>query len=206
MKIRGMFALGGLIAIAAGGCPIASVLPELRDALPEGPRMGTRMVQEDIASGQLTLAEIRARGMLMFTSPFSIEDGYGDGPMNPDDTLSFGGRPTLQNNGVFLRVNGLDAQTCLECHSITSNATIPATLGIGGVGTAATNAIIMPRKIDSIDLDRNGFAGFDGRFANPPFLFGSGGIELLGKEMTSDLQALKRQAEDNPGQRVDLIS
>ncbi|MGE3182738.1 MAG: di-heme oxidoredictase family protein, partial [Phycisphaerae bacterium] len=42
--------------------------------------------------------------------------------------------------------------------------------------------------------------------ANPPFLFGSGGIELLGKEMTSDLQALKRQAEDNPGQRVDLIS
>lgn len=206
MKIRVLFALGGITAMTVGGCPIADVLPSLRDALPEGARIGTPMLQDDIAEGRLTLKEIRERGMKIFTMPFSIEDGYGDGPMNPDDTISPGGRPTLQNNGVFLRVNGLDAQSCLECHSITSNATIPATLGIGGVGSANNNAIIMPRRIDSIDEDLNGFAGFDGRFANPPFLFGSGGVELLGKEMTADLQALRQQAEDNPGTRVDLIS
>ena len=31
-------------------------------------------------------------------------------------------------------------------------------------------------------------ADFNGRYANPPFLFGGGGVELLAKEMTRDLQ------------------
>jgi hypothetical protein len=34
----------------------------------------------------------------------------------------------------------------------------------------------------------DGVADFNGRFANPPFLFGGGGVELLAKEMTEDLQ------------------
>jgi hypothetical protein len=55
-----------------------------------------------------------------------------------------------------------------------------------------------------IDSKRVGKATFDGRFINPPFLFGSGGVELLAKEMTTDLQALKATAQQNPGVDVAL--
>jgi len=177
-------------------------------ALPgEGPRLGTdRITQDDVEFGGMTLFELRQQGLRMFSTPFNKQDGYGDGPINPADTTTPGGRPTLQNNGTFLRVNGLDGQTCLECHSIVSNASVPAKLGIGGVGGSVTNAMAGPKNIDVDDEAQVGFASYDGRFINPPFLFGSGGVELLGKEMTIELQALKAQAEANPGVDVALIT
>lgn len=173
----------------------------------EGPRLGDdRTTQFDITSGEMTLKQIRSAGLKMFTTPFNKLDGYGDGPMNPLDTTSPGGRPTLQNNGTFLRVNGLDGQTCLECHSIVSNAPVPARLGIGGVGGSVTNAIFQPTWMDVSDALEVGSASMDGRFINPPFLFGSGGIELLAREMTVELQALKAFAQANPGVVVDLLT
>jgi hypothetical protein len=171
----------------------------------EGPRLGDdRITQSQIESGNLNLQQIRAAGLKMFTTPFNKLDGYGDGPMNPDNTTDPGGRPTLGGNGTFLRVNGLDGQTCLECHSIISNATVPAILGIGGVGGSVTNAIFQPTVIDVNDSADFGLAAMDGRFINPPFLFGSGGVELLAKEMTADLQDLKQFSRENPGLTVQL--
>ena len=87
------------------------------------------------------------------------------------------------------------------------------------MGGAVQNAIIMPSLIDVADSfdDRvtyvsthdpdlqmagDGVADFNGRFANPPFLYGGGGVELLGKEMTADLQALLQQAENAPAGTV----
>ena len=165
----------------------------------EGPNLTTTVTQDDIRSGALTLTDIIDQGELVFSTPFNGYDGLGDGPTNPDDTLSPGGRSTLQanpneGNGFFLRMNGLDSQTCLECHSILSNATIPAEFRVGGVGGVGANAIAATMDVDVADLDGKGYASFDGRFINPPFVFGSGGIELLAKEMTRDLQEQKRRA------------
>jgi hypothetical protein len=182
------------------------IVPSLSASLPgEGPRLGTdRITQVEVEFGKLSLHDIRAAGLKMFSTPFNKSDGYGDGPMNPLDTTTPGGRPTLQNNGTFLRVNGLDGQSCLECHSIVSNATIPATLGIGGVGGSVTNAIFQPTFLDVSDMIAVGEAAMNGRFINPPFLFGTGGIELLAREMTADLQALKALAQANPRDVVSL--
>jgi hypothetical protein len=172
----------------------------------EAPRLSPRIDQSDVTSGRLDLADLRMAGMRIFTTPFNRLDGYGDGPENPADTTSPGGRPTLQGNGTFLRVNGLDAQSCLDCHSIVSAASTPPRLGIGGVGTANNNAIIQPTQIDVADELLAGKATFNGRFANPPFVFGAGGVELLGLEMTADLQALKQAALASPGTSVALVS
>jgi len=173
----------------------------------EGPALGTnRITQADITSGLMTETELRLAGQKMFATPFNRHDGYGDGPMSPTDTISPGGRPTLQGNGTFLRVNGLDAQTCIECHSVGSNAVVPFRFGVGGVGGSASNAIFQPKEIDVDDDLGWGYAAFDGRFINPPFLFGSGGVELLGKEMTSDLQRLRRLAQLSPDQPVPLVT
>lgn len=196
MKRQRLILLLAAVAIAAA--------PALAQNPPgEQPRLGERVTQDDIAS--MTLSQIIDSGMKVFTTPFNKLDGYGDGPMDINDTVSPGGRPTLQGNGTFLRVNGLDSQTCLECHSIVSSATSPPTLGIGGFGSANNNAIIMPTHMDPADLeDLDTIAGFNGRFANPPFVFGAGGVDLLAQEMTSDLQVLRQQAIDSPGVPVDL--
>ncbi|MCA8962502.1 MAG: hypothetical protein KDC38_18380 [Planctomycetes bacterium] len=175
----------------------------------DGPRLGPlsdRMTQVEIEGGAMTLAEMRAAGLKIFTSPFNQHDGMGDGPMNPTDPTSPGGRPTLQNNGRLLRVNGLDAQTCLECHAVVSTATQPPSLGIGGSGTTATSAMFMAKNIDVDDSGSNGFAFYDGRFIVPPALFGTGGVQLLAKEMTAELQALKQQVIANPGTGVALVT
>ncbi len=189
--------LSGLFGAAAHAGP-----PDLPG---ETPTLTPRIEQSDLAT--MSLIEMIEHGRRIFSTPFTVMDGLGDGPMDSSDPTAFGGRPTLDDNGMFLRVNGLDSQTCNECHSIVSNATRPPLLGIGGVGGVSTNAFFAVTGVDADDSRNSGFAELDGgRFINPPFLFGAGGIELLGKEMTQDLQALKRQAIAHPGTAVALVS
>ena len=159
--------------------------------------------QDDIADGQFDPSTLRRIGGLIFSTPFNKLDGFGHGPFSAHDPDFPETRPTLQDNGTFLRVNGLDAQSCLECHSVLSNAVVPFEFGVGGGGSASSNAMSKPTLIDPTI---HGKDNFDGRFINPPFLFGAGGVELLAKEMTQDLQQLRADAIQQPGVVVDLIT
>lgn len=177
--------------------------------LGEGPALGpfqSRTTQAEVASGNLSLHELRLRGLRMFATQFNQYDGYGDGPMNPSDTTSPGGRPTLGGNGTFLRINGLDAQSCNDCHGFISTASVPPKAGVGGSGGLNNAAMFMPHNIDVADHSFTGQAGFDGRLIVPPALFGVGGLQLLGKEMTADLQTLRQYALANPGEEVRLVT
>ncbi len=164
------------------------------------------ITQEQIENGEVSPREIHDFGRYIFSKPFTKLDGYGDGPADPCDAITPGGRPTLQGNGTFLRVNGLDAQSCFECHSVLSSAAIPATCAVGGFGSSSSNVLFQPTVIDVNDNLGAGIASFNGRFINPPFVFGSGGVELLAKEMTTDLQLLKAFAQANPGTDVALVT
>ena len=196
--------------ILPGACVAGLTLPAAAQLTPppgEAPAITPpRISQADITGGVYDFTEIRAHGLRIFSTNFNKLDGYGDGPVDFTDPVTPGHRPTLQNNGTFLRVNGLDSQSCMECHSVGSSATAPFTFAIGGVGGSNNNAIFQPRSIDVDDDAFNGYAFFDGRYINPPFLFGSGGVELLGKEMTMDLQAIKTLAENDPDVSYDLVS
>jgi hypothetical protein len=168
----------------------------------EGPNLRPRVTQEQVEGWPLK--NIRKNGLRIFTTPFNKYDGYGDGPFVPsEDPRIDGGRSTLQFNGTFLRVNGLDGQTCAECHFIKKNSTIPFTFGIGGTAGPNSNPLFRPSYIDVAE-DNPGET--NGRFINPPILFGVGGVELVGKEMTTELQQLKRDAIANPGEVIDLVS
>ncbi len=215
----------GLALGRPGGPPRPGVDPGI-----EGPNHPDIASHEQLVRmlnrGGPALDTIRRQGLSVFSTPFNVLDGLGDGPFDPGEinTRAFGMRPTLQGNGQFLRVNGLDAQSCNECHSVVSNATSPPTLGLAGVGGIVTNAIIMPTLIDVADslddrvvfqpghdpelpLEFDGVADFNGRFANPPFLFGGGGVELLAKEMTIDLQNALALARTSPqGTSVQLTT
>jgi len=165
---------------------------------------GVTITQAEIASGKTSLKRIRMSGLRVFSTPFNALDGLGDGPVGAVDRTSPGGRPTLGGNGMHLRVNGLDSQSCLDCHAVLSSTTVPASFAPGGAGTVNNNVLAGPKVLDPADLDGDGAAAFDGRFINPPFIYGCGGLELLGKEMTADLQALREIALADPGLLVTL--
>lgn len=157
---------------------------------------------------------LRLQGEWVFTTPFNKHDGLADGPINPDPDkrLQPGGRLTLpafpaiggkpaQGNKFFLRVNGLDSQTCVECHFIVNNSAIPAKFGVGGVGGAAATAFPAATKFlptSSLGSESSDAADYIGRIINPPFVFGSGGVELLAKEMTADLHEQLKNASSPP--------
>ncbi len=166
----------------------------------------------------LRARDARQRGLLSFSTPLSHLDGLGDGLLNPSETgpVALGQRPTLQSNGQFLRVNSLHSQSCNECHSIVSSRTLPPSTGIAGVGRVVQDAIIMPSLMDVADSLDDRFqyvlgpgrdpdpasqidcvADHNGRFTKPLLLYG-GGTELLGKEMTEDLQRDLYLAEPTP--------
>jgi hypothetical protein len=150
----------------------------------------------------MSFAMVQEHGVRIFATPFNKHDGYGDGPYDPsEDPRHEGGRPTMQFNDTYMRVNGLDGQTCLECHFIKKNSTIPFTFGIAGTAGPNSNAIFKPSFIDVADYSPG---GFNGRFINPLILFGTGGVELVSKEMTLELQQLLQAAKANPGKRIDL--
>ncbi len=193
-------------ALLLGGAS-APVEAPAETVLGDEPALGSpesRITQAEIAAGHLSLTDLRRFGLKMFATPFTKADGFGDGLLDPADKTSPGGRPTLQGNGTFLRVNGLDSQACLDCHSVISADAVPIVLGVGGAGGINDSAMFMPRAIDVADRLEQGRAGFDGRLINPPALFGVGGVQLVAREMTARLQQLRRRALDRPGRSVRL--
>ena len=169
-----------------------------------GPALFPRVTQDDVTNGSMTLLQIRTAGQRIFSTPFNKFDGMGDGPPDPNDPKSPGGRPTIGGNGTWLRVNGLDSQSCVECHFIQSNRSIPPGFAVGGVGGIAASAMPDIQNFDLSDSDATGAAEIDGRKINPPFIFGSGGVELVAKEMTTELQGYIQEAMDNPDTVISL--
>ncbi len=207
-RIGGLPLIRGTILLVF--LPIILPLPAVAQSLiGEEPALGSlesRTTQAEIQGLGLSFLDIRLAGFKMFATQFRKADGWGDGPLNPSDTINPGGRPTLQNNGTFLRVNGLDSQSCLDCHSVVSTDAVPIVSGIGGSGGLNNSAMFMTRSIDVADIGGNGFADFNGRVINPPALFGTGGVQLAAKEMTAELQILKNKAIERPGKVIRLVS
>lgn len=167
-----------------------------------------RVQQEQITDHQYSRQELRLAGRRMFTNPFTKPEGYGDGDDNPPSQTPGsnheGERGSIQGNGTFQRINGLDAQTCLECHSVISRRTQPMKFGVGGVG-GVNNTVLGAGGSTFVDLTtQNKQQNINGRVINPPFIFGAGGIEQLAKEMTRTLNAQLNAA--GPGQTVDLVA
>ena len=188
---------------------------EFYDRKGNGPALKTTITQADFPD--ISLTEVRRQGALVYTTPFRHADGHGDGPgINPDnptdENVGDTGRPTLQGNGTFLRVNGMDTQTCQECHGVVNSSIVPPILGIAGQGGISASPMFRTKNIDvddsdGLSLEKLGIAAFDGRLINPPKNLGMGGVELGGQEITRRLQRtglLASLLADRANRRVKL--
>lgn len=125
------------------------------------------------------LESIRAYGEVLFTARFTREEGAG----RPKATQAI--IPTKRkrvSEFTFSRTAGLDAAACAACHNEPK---------LGGAGDFATNVFVSEGFVNA-DFD-----SLDPQFSNERnsnHLFGAGLVELLAREMTSDLYRIRAQA------------
>src|SRR5713226_6829489 len=192
-------------AQAPNTCP-----PDINDT----PALSSHLDQADIASGKLTFAQVFEFGRQLFITNFNACDGAGR-PGSTGPVAAPGvGRPRTPDpfrGPRFTGLSGPDANSCASCHNEP---------GVGGAASFRGNLAEGAQDCDpvaGVDLSRDLLgeppssrpcrAGVtptptvsDGFF--PTFnergslgLFGSGAIELLGREMTDDLLNLQAQAQ-----------
>jgi hypothetical protein len=145
----------------------------------------------------LPLAQLIDFGEALFRAPWTIQDGGGR-PLSKGtgaDLADFSAPLVFPRN--FNRVSGPDSNACAGCH---------AQPRIGGGGDIVTNVFVLGQRFDFASFDpldsvpTRGAVDEAGRattlqsIANERAtlgMFGSGYIEMLAREMTSELQAIR---------------
>ena len=172
-------------------------------------------IQRHLQDGQefsLPLATLLSHGRLLFDANWTEQEGGGrpqtKGTGRP---LSDASHP-LTGARAFNRLSAPDANSCAGCHT--------APYGIsGGGGDIVTNVFVLGQRFDFVTFDPSdklptrGSADEDGHavpletMANQRAttgLFGSGYLEMLARQITEDLQAIRGAIK--PGQTKDLVS
>src|SRR2546427_538200 len=191
-------------------------LSVVRSALAQNPEIGREVaVSRHLQDGEeltLPLRQLLEHGKQLFTANWTIQEG--------------GGRPLTKGNGSplsdptepllfprnFNRVSGPDSNSCAGCHNTPFG--IP-----GGDGDVVANVFVLGQRFD--------FATFDsketvwkkgskdelggpvtlssvGNFRSSLGMFGSGFVEMLARQITADLQAIRNSTQ--PGETKELTS
>jgi hypothetical protein len=168
--------------------------------------------QAKLEAGGYTPAFLLQAGQRFFTTPYlpynaqtQFGDGYGEGPNGPRWGARLAFYRGAKYGWPFLRLNGLDSQSCYECHnSIGSYILAPGNGGgfnrkpgtAGGSAGSNSNAFINP----SFPSPLTYFV------RNPPHTFGSGYTQTLADEMTwellSQVSSARMKAKASPNTTV----
>ena len=151
-------------------------------------------------------------GLRLFQANWTEQDGAGR-PLSKGNGLPLSD-PTspLTGGRAFNRVSGPDANSCNGCHN--------APYGIpGGSADFAAGTFVLGQRFDFVTFDRQDAVPLRGtvdseqreislqqigNFRTSPGLFGAGYIEMLAREITSDLQTIRDGIR--PGQTKELVS
>lgn len=170
---RNALALGILVAggVAAAGQATAPAV-----AIGERPTIETHLDQSRIEAGEIGREELLRHGRLLFDARFNVLDGQG----RPATTGH--GIPRPPHQPAFIRTSGPDANSCSGCHFQPQ---------IGGVAGFANNAFILAQELDPVTTS---VAARHSNERNPMSLMGTGAIEMLAREMSAALIAIREQA------------
>jgi hypothetical protein len=195
----------------------ASLMLSYSSATAQNPVFDISIDQQKLLSGGYPLQQVLQSGGQFWTTPFTqynaqtkMGDGYGEGANGPRSAQRKIFDPSTPNY-PFLRLNGLDSQSCYECHN-----------SIGSDPGYGAGSPLLRKQPGSV----GGSAGFNSTaFINPcfpcpltlfvrspPHVFGTGYVQTVGDEISSDLYALRTQvrkaAMAKPGvqQSITLIA
>jgi hypothetical protein len=180
-------AMNGNYRSAARRAPLYCTLAlTVSAALAQSPAITPAVTIDQHKIHDYPLAKILESGGDFHTTPFTPEDGHGEGKHGPRSKERELFYKQAFPNFPFLRLNGLDSQSCYECHN-TIGSYVPAdyTPGshallrkpspVGGSAGLASNAFINPNFPNNLtQLVRN-----------PPHVFGTGYGQALAAEMST---------------------
>lgn len=170
--------------VVAGLAVLASfyaIIPWLRAAgndvaIGERQAVEVHLDQARIESGELGLSDCLRRGRILFEAVFNRLDGQGR-------PLSTGGGVARQpGQPAFIRTSGPDSSSCLGCHVQPRS---------GGGGDFVANVFVLAQTLDPVTFS------VDGAFSNERntlAMMGAGPIEMLAREMTAELIAIREAA------------
>ena len=187
--LRVVLTLAAMVGLAALGCGTA-VEGRTDPPVGESGVLGGHTSQISIDEGEMSLEEIVERGRHLFTASFNTLDGAGRPETTDVSPNNF--RPPHFFPDNFNRISGPDANACSSCHGVPR---------IGGGGDNATNVFVLADRLAFVNFDGREGDGLEaqtlktvGNERTSLGLFGSGVIELLAREMTSDLHEVRDEA------------
>ena len=140
------------------------------------------MDQAAIESWNLQFDAIFEQGRVLFDARFNFLDGRGR-------PFSLGnGNPRATPGPAFIRTSGPDATSCFGCHNQPRS---------GAGGDIVANVFVLAQNLDSVTTS------IDPHFSNERNtlgMMGSGPIEMLAREMTAELQAIRERAKKQAAQ------
>ena len=142
----------------------------------ERPEIEHHLDQAAIERGEVSFDELFDAGNRLFDARFNILDGQGRPGSTGTGSTRIGGQP------AFLRTSGPDSNACAGCHNQPSS---------GGAGDFVANVFVLAQALDPVT------DSVDGAFSNERNtlgMFGAGAIELLAREMSDELGALRDAA------------
>ena len=138
---------------------------------PEKPVIPGHIEQSDIVAGTYKFTELFEIGRELFGAQFNVCDGQG----RPATTGAGDARFPDQPN--FIRTSSPDSNSCAGCHNAPR---------FGGAGDFVANVFVLAQALDPVTESVS--AEFSNE-RNTLGMFGGGAIEMLAREMTTDLQA-----------------
>ena len=154
-----------VVLVAVGGCPGVVTPPDNTD--PEEAKGRERITQDQIDAGEFSLSELIFKGRNLTIRNWKVEDGFGNGRS--------GAAPPNIN-----RLPGPDSTSCMSCHGLGNGVVL-------GWGNNSANVLV---ALDSPTTPT--VSGSNER--NTPSEHGLSLLELLGKEISYDLQAIRDDA------------
>jgi hypothetical protein len=151
----------------------------------ERPALEEHIKQTDIESGKFEFDDLIEIGEEIFSTRWNFLDGQG----RPAATGA--NAPTKRNplnNVPFIRTSAPDATSCADCHHQPT---------IGGAGGFVANVFVLAQVLDPVT---NSVSADFSNERNSLGMNGSGAIEMLAREMTADLLALRQLAIDKARQ------
>jgi cytochrome c peroxidase len=161
---------------------------------------------------RVPVEELLAYGKQLFAANWTEQEGAGRPLTKGTGKALADPNDPLVGNRAFNRLSGPDANSCAGCHN--------APYGIpGGGGDIVTNVFVLGQRFDFVTMDPHDTVStkgaFDeqgkpvtvGSFANSRSttgMFGSGYLEMLARQITSDLQSIRDSMK--PGETKELVS
>ncbi len=142
----------------------------------ERPALEQHMDQEQIEYGKIQLRKLIDHGQRLFDARFNVLDGQG----RPASTGT--GAPRSPHQPAFVRTSAPDANSCAGCHN---------QAGSGGGGDFVANVFVLAQALDPVTFST---APEFSNERNTLGMFGSGAIEMLAREMSFELIAIREAA------------